>query len=163
MSEGPQLIEKLITVNRVAKTHKGGRRMSFSALAVVGDGKGRVGMFLGKSTEAGEAIRKGFIQAERHMVTIPMQAGTIHHEIIGHYGAATVLLKPASPGTGIVGGGAVRAVCEACGITDILTKCLGSTNPINVIKATLRGLRAIESAESIQQRRRLVVEIDTGT
>lgn len=137
--------------------------MSFSALTVVGDGKGRVGMHLGKSTEAGEAIRKGFIHAERNMVSIPLKGGTIHHEIIGHYGAATVLLKPASPGTGIVGGGAVRAVCEACGVTDILTKCLGSTNPINVIKATLAGLRSIESVELIQQRRRLVVEVDAET
>jgi small subunit ribosomal protein S5 len=155
-----QLIEKLITINRVAKVHKGGKRLAFTALSVVGDGKGRVGMFLGKSNEAADSIRKGFIQAQQRMVTIPLAGGTIPHEVVGHYGAATVLLKPASLGTGIIGSGPVRAVCEACGIRDILTKSLGSSNPVNLVKATMAGLRSLESREMIHQRRRLVLEMD---
>lgn len=146
-------MEKLITINRVAKVHKGGKRLSFTALAIVGDGKGRVGMALGKSNEAADAIRKGFVQAQRNMVTIAMHGPTIPHEVIGKADASEVLLKPASPGTGIIGGTPVRAVCEACGIRDILTKCLGSTNPINLVKATLQGLMSLESAELIRSRR----------
>ncbi len=161
--DAPQFIEKLISINRVAKVHKGGKRLGFNALAIVGDGKGRVGMALGRSNEAADAIRKGFLQAQRNMVIISTKGTTIPHEVIGHSDASRVLLKPASPGTGIIAGGPVRAVCEACGIRDILTKSLGSSNAVNLVKATLQGLSALESVETIRQRRRLVVEVsETG-
>lgn len=158
-SDGPQLMEKLISINRVAKVHKGGKRLSFNALAIVGDGKGHVGMALGKSNEAADAIRKGFLQAQRDMIAIELKGTTIPHEVIGVSDASRVLLKPASPGTGIIAGGPVRAVCEACGIRDILTKSLGSSNGVNLVKATLDGLAALESAETIRSRRRMVVEV----
>jgi len=158
-AQGPQLIEKLISINRVAKVHKGGKRLAFNALAVVGDGKGRVGIALGKSNEASDAIRKGMAQAQRQMVAIPLKIGTIPHEAIGHADASRVLLKPASPGTGIIAGGPVRAVCIACGIRDILTKSLGSSNAVNLTKATLNGLLSLQTAETIQQGRKLIVGI----
>lgn len=160
--EGPQLTEKLLSVNRVAKVHKGGKRLAFNALAVVGDGKGRVGMALGRSNEAADAIRKGFQLAQRNMVTIVLKGTTIPHEIIGRSDASSVLLKPASPGTGIIAGGPVRAICEACGIRDILTKSLGANNAVNLVKATLNGLSSLESAETIHQRRKLVLEMTEG-
>ena len=154
-----QFIEKLVSVNRVAKVHKGGKRMAFNALAIVGDGQGRVGVALGRANEASDSIRKGFARAQRQMVTIVLKGRTIPHEAIGHWDACRVLLKPASPGTGIIAGGPVRAVCEACGIRDILTKSLGSSNAVNLAKATLMGLMSLQAPEAIQQRRNLYVEI----
>ena len=160
--DGPQLMEKLIGINRVAKVHKGGKRLAFSALVVVGDGKGRVGVSLGKANEAADAIRKGFTQAQRAMFPIALKGPTIPHGTIGAWDASNVMLQPASPGTGILAGGPVRAVCEACGIRDILTKSLGSSNSINLAKATLQGLASLQSAEAIRSRRELVVDVQDG-
>jgi len=157
-----QLIEKVVHISRVAKVVKGGRRFSFSAIVVVGDGKGNVGAALGKANEVPEAIRKGIEKAKRDMGPVAVINTTIPHEIIGQWGAAKVLLKPARPGTGVIAGGAVRAVLEAAGVKNILTKCLGSHNPHNVVKATLRALRTVRSPEEIAKRRNKTVEEIVG-
>ena len=144
-----EFIEKVVSLNRVSKTVKGGRVMKFSALVVVGDGKGTVGYGLGKASEVSEAILKGIANAKKNMVKITLSGQTIPHEVIGVYGAGRVLLKPASKGTGIIAGGAVRSVMEAVGITNIRTKCLRSNNPQNVVKATMQGLMSLRSPEQV--------------
>lgn len=147
--EQSEYIEKVVATNRVSKTVKGGRVMKFSALMVVGDGKGKVGFGLGKAAEVPEAIRKGIEDAKKNMITVSLSGSTIPHEVIGEKGAGRVLLKPAAPGTGVIAGGPVRIIMEAAGIKDIRTKCLRSNNPTNVVNATVRGLAALRNAEEV--------------
>ena len=151
--EAQEFKEKIVKINRVAKVVKGGRRFGFSALVVVGDGKGKVGTALGKANQVPEAIRKGIEKAKKSMITIPIVNGTIPHAMIGEAGAGRVILKPASPGTGVIAGGAVRAVMEVVGISNILSKSLGSSNAINVVKATMAALEGLQTAEEVAAKR----------
>ncbi len=156
--EDSDLIDKVVHINRVAKVVKGGRRFSFSALVVVGDGQGRVGAALGKANEVPEAIRKGKERAIKSMIRVPIVNHTIPHESVGHVGAGKVLLKPASEGTGVIAGGAVRAIIEAAGVHNVLTKCIGTNNPHNVIHATMNALRNLVSPQEVATRRGLPVD-----
>lgn len=152
------MIEKMISVNRVTKVVKGGRIMGFAALTVVGDGDGRVGMGKGKSKEVPVAVQKSMDEARRNLAKISLRNGTLHHTVIGKHGAAKVLMQPASEGTGIIAGGAMRAVFEAVGVRDVLAKCIGSSNPYNVVRATLNGLKALNSPSEIAAKRGKMVD-----
>ena len=151
--EQKEFVEKLVRLNRTAKTVKGGRRMSFSALTVVGDGKGRVGYGFGKANDVSEAIRKSIDKAKRSLMFVPVKNGTLPHEMLGNYKSSSILLKPACPGTGIIAGGTVRAIMDAIGATDVISKSLGSSSPVNVVRATFNALENLMDAKEIASKR----------
>jgi small subunit ribosomal protein S5 len=162
LNQEKQLFEKVISINRVAKVTKGGKKMSFSASIVVGDGNGKVGFALGKANEVSEAIKKGLSKAKKNMIEVSLIETTIPHEVIGKYGAGLVLLKPAAKGTGVIAGGPVRAICEAVGIKNILAKCIGSRNTINAIKATLVALKQLKGSKFIEELSQEETETETN-
>jgi small subunit ribosomal protein S5 len=151
--EASEFEERVVQINRVSKVVKGGRRFAFASIVVVGDGKGRVGVGLGKAGEVPDSIRKGVEQAKKSLILVPLDGTTIPHQIVETYGASTVMLKPAAPGTGVIAGGGVRAVIEAAGVHDVMTKAYGSRNPVNMVRATMLALQNLESAEAVQRRR----------
>ena len=155
---GDNLLEKLIGVNRVAKVVKGGRQFGFAALTVVGDGDGRIGMGQGKAREVPVAVQKAMDDARRNLVRVSLKDGTLHYPVVGRHGAAKVVMKPASEGTGIIAGGAMRAVCEVAGVRNVLAKCIGSSNPINVVRATLKALQSINNPAEMAAKRGKKVE-----
>jgi len=156
--EGGDLQESIVAINRSAKVVKGGRRFSFSALAVVGDRRGRVGLGYGKANEVPPSVEKAISVAKRNLVRIPLKGDTIPHEVIGRFGAARVFMRPAGPGTGVIAGGGVRAVCQMVGIRNILTKAMGSTNPINLVKAAMNGLQSLKDAKEVARLRGVAIE-----